>query len=52
MSEIKELELKTIRPNRMNPRLEINIEKLNELAESIKKSGIIQPIVVRPFALP
>ena len=48
MSIVKEVELKKIRPNRLNPRLDINIESLNELAESIKSIGLIQPIVVRP----
>jgi len=44
-----EIELKKIQPNRLNPREDINIEKLNQLADSIKESGIIEPIVVRPF---
>jgi ParB family chromosome partitioning protein len=48
MSEIQQVELKRLRPNRMNPRLEIDIEKLNELSDSVKKVGILQPIVVRP----
>ena len=48
MSIIQEVELKLLHPNRLNPRLEINIEKLNELSDSIKKVGILQPIVVRP----
>jgi ParB family chromosome partitioning protein len=48
MSEIQQVELKRLHPNRMNPRLEIDIEKLNELSDSIKKVGILQPIVVRP----
>jgi len=48
MSEIKEIELKRIRPNRLNPRLEINIERLNELAASIREVGLLEPIIVRP----
>jgi len=48
MSLVKEIELKKIRPNRLNPRLDINIESLNELAESIKQVGLVQPLVVRP----
>jgi len=49
MSEIvKEIELKKIHPNRFNPRLEINIERLNELAASIKEVGLLEPIIVRP----
>jgi ParB family chromosome partitioning protein len=49
MSEtIKEIELKRIRPNRLNPRLEINVEHLNELAASIREVGLLEPIIVRP----
>ena len=49
MSEtLREVELKRIRPNRLNPRLDINIQGLNELAESIEKVGLLQPLIVRP----
>ena len=49
MSEtVKMLELKKIRPNRLNPRLEMNIERLNELAASIREVGLLEPIIVRP----
>jgi len=49
MSEtVKEIELKKIRPNRLNPRLEMNIEHLNELAASIREVGLLEPIIVRP----
>jgi ParB family chromosome partitioning protein len=47
--EIKEIELKKIRPNRLNPRLEMNIERLNELAASIREVGLLEPIIVRPI---
>jgi ParB family chromosome partitioning protein len=46
--ELREVELKRIRPNRLNPRLDINIERLNELAESIKQIGVLEPIILRP----
>ena len=50
MSEaIREIDLKRIRPSKLNPRLEINIERLNELAESIKEVGLLEPIIVRPI---
>jgi ParB family chromosome partitioning protein len=45
---IREIDLKQIQPSRLNPRLEVNIERLNELAESIKEVGLLEPIVVRP----
>jgi ParB family chromosome partitioning protein len=44
----REIELRKIHPNRLNPRLEINIERLNELADSIKEVGLLEPIIVRP----
>ena len=36
-----------LRPNKYQPRTHFNEEKLSELANSIKKNGIIQPIAVR-----
>jgi ParB family transcriptional regulator, chromosome partitioning protein len=44
----KEIELKKIRPNKLNPRLEVNIERLHELAESIREVGLLEPIILRP----
>ena len=38
-----------IRPNPAQPRRHFADEKLDELAASIAKHGIIQPIIVRPF---
>ena len=35
-------------PNKFQPRAYFNEEKLDELVNSIKKNGIIQPIAVRP----
>lgn len=49
MVKLKEIELSKIHPNRLNPRLEINIERLNELADSIKQVGLLEPILVRPL---
>lgn len=45
---IKEIELKDIHPSKLNPRLEVNLERLNELAESVKEVGLLEPIIVRP----
>lgn len=39
--------IEDIIPNRFQPRLTFNEEGLNELSDSIKQHGIIQPIVVR-----
>ncbi len=43
-----EMELKKIKPNRLNPRLEFVKAGLDELADSIQEVGVIEPIVVRP----
>jgi ParB family chromosome partitioning protein len=44
---INEIEVKKIFPNLFQPRKNFDSEKLKDLKESIKKHGIIQPIVVR-----
>lgn len=48
-SEFLEIELSKIRPNRLNPRLTVDLDRLNELADSIKQVGLIEPIIVRPI---
>ncbi|NLK50362.1 MAG: ParB/RepB/Spo0J family partition protein [Candidatus Cloacimonetes bacterium] len=40
------LPIDKIRLNRLQPRMNFDQEKLNELAESIKENGIIQPLIV------
>lgn len=47
--QLMEIELKKIRPNRLNPRLEINVIRLNDLADSIKQVGLLEPLIVRPL---
>ena len=42
--------LTDIEPNRTQPRKNFDEQALEELADSIKKHGLIQPIVVRPEA--
>ncbi len=44
--EILEISLKEIRPNPFQPRKTFDDVALNELAESIKNDGLLQPIVV------
>src|SRR5215471_18924105 len=46
--EIRDLEIDLIRPNHQQPRTNFSEAKLDELAQSIKTSGIIQPLLVRP----
>ncbi|HEY78529.1 MAG TPA: ParB/RepB/Spo0J family partition protein [Dehalococcoidia bacterium] len=43
-----EIELKNIKPSRLNPRLELTKTSLDELSDSMKQVGIIEPIIVRP----
>lgn len=45
--KVIELPLDDILPNRFQPRITFSEEAINELAESIKEHGVIQPIVVR-----
>ncbi|MBE6729008.1 MAG: ParB/RepB/Spo0J family partition protein [Ruminococcaceae bacterium] len=44
-----EVELNEIEPNREQPRKDFDQAALNELAASIEKHGLLQPIVVRPL---
>ena len=46
-SDIKEINLDEIRSNPYQPRKTFNDESLQELAESIKEHGIVQPIIVK-----
>jgi ParB family chromosome partitioning protein len=39
-----------LRPNRLQPRKHFAEEDLNDLAQSVKEKGILQPILVRPVA--
>ena len=48
METFKEIDIAQIRPSKLNPRLEVNIERLNELAVSIEEVGLLEPIIVRP----
>ena len=41
-----ELEIEEVLPNPLQPRLKFNPESIDELARSIRETGIIQPIVV------
>ena len=45
------LKISEIETNRSQPRKEFDEEALNELAESISKHGLLQPILVRPLTL-
>src|SRR5574344_1024398 len=45
--EIKIINIDDVLPNRFQPRIQFDEKAINELAESIKVHGVIQPIVVR-----
>lgn len=44
--EVREIDADQIEPNPYQPRKRFNQEKLDELVKSIRKQGIIQPIIV------
>ena len=44
-----EVDIDRLSPNELQPRMQFDDEKLEELARSIKAKGIIQPILVRPL---
>ncbi len=44
----KMIEVKAIHPNKFQPRRKIEEESLDALAASIRQSGVMQPIAVRP----
>jgi ParB family transcriptional regulator, chromosome partitioning protein len=45
--EIREIQIDLIRPGEQQPRTTFQEDKLRELAQSIRTSGIIQPLLVR-----
>lgn len=45
--EVKQVPVDSIRPNRFQPRTVFDDERMEELSQTIKTHGIIQPVVVR-----
>ncbi|MHC4481850.1 MAG: ParB/RepB/Spo0J family partition protein, partial [Planctomycetota bacterium] len=45
----EEIGLKRIELNPKQPRFDMDLEELDRLAESIRTSGVIQPVIVRPL---
>lgn len=45
--EIVEIKLSNLRPNPYQPRLVFDDQAINELSDSIKEHGVIQPIIVK-----
>ena len=46
--DVSTMEINTIRPNPYQPRTEFDPKEIESLAESLKKDGLLQPVVVRP----
>lgn len=49
-SELQQLPLEIIQRGKYQPRRDMDPQSLEELAQSIKAQGVMQPIVVRPIA--
>lgn len=49
-AELRKLSIELLQPGKYQPRKDMDYEALEELANSIRAQGIIQPIVVRPAA--
>lgn len=47
--QLREIDIDRILPNTQQPRKHFNDEGLNELADSIRAHGVIQPVVVQPL---
>lgn len=46
---LRNIDISQVRPNPEQPRQKFDTEALDELADSMKQRGVIQPIVVRPY---
>ena len=47
--ELRELDIDLIQRGKYQPRIDMHPEALEELADSIRAQGVVQPIVVRPI---
>jgi len=47
---LRELPIESLQPGKYQPRSHMDAERLQELADSIRAQGLIQPIIVRPLA--
>ena len=52
IEKVENINIEKIKPNRHQPRTIFNEERLQELAQSIKENGLIEPIVVVPSVAP
>ena len=49
VEQLREIDIDRILPNSQQPRKNFDEESLEELADSIRQHGVVQPIVVRPL---
>jgi ParB family chromosome partitioning protein len=49
VEQLREIDIDQILPNSQQPRKNFDEESLEELADSIRQHGVVQPIVVRPL---
>jgi ParB family chromosome partitioning protein len=47
---LRELPIESLQPGKYQPRSHMDADRLQELADSIRAQGLIQPIIVRPVA--
>lgn len=47
--QVSEIDIKLIHPRKNQPRKNFDAELLQELSDSIKEKGVLQPILLRPF---
>ncbi|HOI45043.1 MAG TPA: ParB/RepB/Spo0J family partition protein, partial [Candidatus Aminicenantes bacterium] len=45
-----EIDIERVKPNPLQPRVKFDDESIEELAQSIKESGVVQPVLVVPEA--
>ena len=45
------IDLSSIRPNPFQPRGNFDEEEIRSLADSLKKQGLLQPVIVRPVSI-
>lgn len=50
VEELREIPVDLIQPGKYQPRMHMNPESLQDLADSIKAQGLVQPIVVRALS--
>lgn len=49
LSQARQIPISKIRPNRFQPRLNFDAEVLAALTESVRRDGVLMPILVRPM---